>query len=645
MNAKTTRILKEARPLFWPWCAVILTALLPLADPPQLMNLIWVIGILLGIPLLVALPLGNEFQHRTLSLLLSQPVERMEIWGEKLIVTVVAVLTAFLCFYLTLRATGLGQSWEVWAFGGAWIVAITASATFWTLFARSTVGGVVLNIGVQCFVAFTVSRANLAAWLRARGYLSPLNPIAVSGVVFAFLCYAGGMLWLGGRMLARFQATGGMGSDDLLMAGPDVIPGALGGWLRCRPTGTVLNLIRKELRLLRPVWLLSLLAAVGWACLSLFGLLYERRSTENFQIAMVTVGVISTLMIATLAGSLSLGEEMTSGTHAWHLTLPVSARRQWFIKLCMALFAGLVGAGLLPMLIAGPLFGKYHILADINLRVALPLVVVLLSFAAFWCAGVGKGTVSAVLWVLPVMIALFFAGEVGRRAGYAITALFFGRFHPSATLRVANAISSLFKTLAISRYAFWEFFSNRGYITPLVGAVLVPTLLLAAIQSYRIFRAQLQAGVLSMVRNLLPLAMVAFLCTFSLQALVTLELGAQSPESRALFETIRAIQTLPSRAAKLDAAHPLQFTVDDLAKASPLSKSARRWLGDSHITLSLDAPPHQRGFGCAGGPPPSGVSALGYSWYTAIVPLADGTHLFMAFDPVTHQTISLGLCK
>ena len=33
MNAKATRILKEARPLFWPWCAVALAGALPLVYP------------------------------------------------------------------------------------------------------------------------------------------------------------------------------------------------------------------------------------------------------------------------------------------------------------------------------------------------------------------------------------------------------------------------------------------------------------------------------------------------------------------------------------------------------------------------------------------------------------------------------------
>ena len=83
---------------------------------------------------------------------------------------------------------------------------------------------VALNIGVHSFIALAIPWANLADGLRARGYLSPSNLIAVPAAVI--IGYAGVMLWLGGRMLARFQATGGMAGDDLLMAGPDVMPGA-----------------------------------------------------------------------------------------------------------------------------------------------------------------------------------------------------------------------------------------------------------------------------------------------------------------------------------------------------------------------------------------------------------------------------------
>ena len=154
MTTKTTRILKEACPLFRPWCAMIAAGMLPLAGARDL-YMVSVAVLLFGIPLLAALPLGNEFQHRTLSLLLSQPVGRMKVWGEKLSVTAVAVVTLVLLFSLALRATSFHPGRMGLAFAGAWIVAITASATFWTLFTRSTVGGIALNIVVQSILILT----------------------------------------------------------------------------------------------------------------------------------------------------------------------------------------------------------------------------------------------------------------------------------------------------------------------------------------------------------------------------------------------------------------------------------------------------------------------------------------------------------
>jgi hypothetical protein len=346
-------------------------------------------------------------------------------------------------------------------------------------------------------------------------------------------------------------------------------------------------------------------------------------------------------MIAILAGSLSLGEEKTSGTHSWHQTLPVSARRQWFIKLCMALFAGFTGAGLVPLLIAGRLMGP-----EVYVRVKMVLLpgVVLLTFAAFWCACAVKGTVPAVLWALPVMIVLYFACELGQWAGPALTSLFFSRFDPFANVKFAKAVSSMFEILRISRSAFWEFLFSYDYLVPMVWAVAVLTLFLAVIQSYRLFRAQRQDRALSLFRNLLPLAGVTFLCSASLMTFFSFVARAPDQESIALLETTQAIQKFQSRVGKLDAAHPLQLTVDDLAKAYPLSKSARRLLGDSHITLALDEPPHHGQFGCGENSQSHSLSALGYSWYSAVIPLADGSRFFVAFEPVTRSVISAGIC-
>ena len=59
MNAQ--RMYKEARPLFWPWCAVVLAAATPLVPRLHSLVLISNAGFLIGIPLLATLSFGNEF--------------------------------------------------------------------------------------------------------------------------------------------------------------------------------------------------------------------------------------------------------------------------------------------------------------------------------------------------------------------------------------------------------------------------------------------------------------------------------------------------------------------------------------------------------------------------------------------------------
>jgi hypothetical protein len=629
----TQRILKEARPLFLPWCAVALAGALPLVYPFDVRALIILIGFLV-VPLMATLSLGDEFQHRTFSLLLSQPVGRMKIWGEKMSVTVVAIVSAILVFFLALRATSIHPGRLELAFAGAWIVAIIASATFWTLFTRSTVGGVALNIGIQSFISFTIPWTKLTDGLRARGYLAPGSHLVPSAVAIVFLCYAGVMVWLGGRKLARFQATGGMASDDLLMAGPDVMPGALADWFRSRPSGVVLNLIRKELRLLRPVWLISLLAAAGWACLTLLGLLFERGYSRNFETAVIIVGVISTLMIAILAGSMSLGEERTSGTHAWHLTLPVSSPLQWLIKLAVALFASFVGAWLLPALIAGRLFGSTHILADQHFGIRWLLLVLLLTFAAFWCACALNVTVGAVLWVIPVMIAVVLTGIFGGWVAQKLVDLFLPSFDPLA-----------YRGLAIALHKIWWSWRVGGHADLVSTVLLAPALLFAIVQSYRMFRAQPQNSTFSLVRSVWPLAMMVFLWTFSLGAFNTFVDNAAWQVWGLVLETNHAIEkSLPS-ATNSDAMHPLQLTVDDLAKVDPrpyypfpLSESTRRLLRSSRITVIPDKA-HPRGFYCR-------EHSTGIKWttcyYIAAIHLADGTDLFESNEPSTDPNYPYG---
>jgi ABC-type transport system involved in multi-copper enzyme maturation permease subunit len=633
MHSRTTRILKEARPLFWPWCAVTIAGVLSLVEQSHstlmrgdplwvVYNLedIWVPGFTLGIPLLAALSFGNEFQHRTLSLVLSQPVSRMEIWGEKMSVMIAAVLSAALVFCFTGRAA-LQQDPELWVIAGAWMIATIASATFWTLLARSTMGGIAFN-SVNCFIPLV--------WHLRPDWI-PETMTARSAAAFAFLIYTGVMLWLGRRMLARFQVTGGLAGDDLLMAGPDVMPGAMAGWFRCRPTGAVLNLIRKELRLLRPVWLISLLGLLGWICLPIFGYTLERGSVPA-----VLMAVALTPLIAVLAGSLSLGEERTSGTHSWHMTLPVSARLQWLIKLVMAMFTGLVCAVLLPtlaLIAGGFIVGSPLLFVKLDAGKAWLLAVALLSFASFWCACAVNGTVRAALWVFLMMNALVLAVVTGAGLAQELVALVVSRFDLFANFRFTNAVSNI------------QLFVPGAPPTLFVLLLLVPTLLLGVIQSYRLFRTQLQDSTLSVIRYLLPLVIVVFLSIFSAAALDGIARQADQQMWTLFRETHEAIERIQPGTANLDATHPLQLTVEDLAKAFPFSERTRRWLRDSSITVAANKP--RPGPYCCGGNS-RGITFVpdkDYSWYLATIHLPSGSACTVSFQAGRGYGILGGVCE
>jgi len=628
MNAKTTRIFKEVRSLFWPWCAVIIAGVLPLVQPYHPIAETSPFVCFLGIPLLASLALGNEFQYRTLSLLLSQPVNRMEIWGEKLSVTAVAVLAAALVFFLSWRVAGFPLDPREAVIAGAYIIATTAAAAFWTLVARSTLGGLVLNfLFPGCMVLVW---ANLPERIRDTEYpFLPTTSTGVSIAVFAFLGYAGVMIWLGRRKLTRFQVTGGMAGDDLLMAGPRMMPGAWTSWFRCRPTGAVLNLVRKELHLLRPLWLVTLLNVTVWICLVLF------RSAKNpsFTMAMVAMGSL----YAILAGSLSLGEETASGTHSWHMTLPVSARRQWLIKLFMALFAGLVCAALLPILVliaGGTIFGSPFMFVDPKGAAGWLLTVSLLSFASFWCACAVNGTVRAALWFVPAIGAVLFAGRSGEWIAPKLIDLLVSRFDLFSNLRFTNTLSNI------------RVFATGTPPILFVVLLLAPTLLMALIQSYRLFRAPLQGSTLSMVRNLLPLATVAFLCIFSVAALDGLARQASHQMWTMFRETHEAIEEVEPSSAKLDATHPLQLTMEDLVKAAPLSERTQRWLRNSRISVAPGTP-HPGGRYCCAGNSRSIIFApeKTFSSYSATIHLPSGSDCTVSFQAAHGSGILGGVCE
>ncbi len=332
---------------------------------------------------------------------------------------------------------------------------------------------------------------------------------------------------------------------------------------------SVLNLIRKELRLLRPVWLTTLLSLLYLAFAAMFRLLTTfpiHPGAPDFTVGFavfVTLGSLF-LLAPVFAGLLSLGEERASGTQVWHMTLPVSPFRQWLIKLVMAMLAGFAGSVLFPLLVViaiGAVFGSPFLFVDFRELREWMLLVPVLTFAAFWCACAANGTMRASLWVAAVPAAILAARSGG---------MWLGRQVARSTGTVLDHSLSWFH---LSPFAFKTITdSARAGVLWL----FVPALLVALVQSYRLFRIQPEDSALWILRCVAPAAAVTLLWSFSVSA------GFVSSTWEPLSETRQALDKLQPATVKLE------LSGEDLAKNSPLTALTRRWLSGSSIVVVPD---------------------------------------------------------
>ena len=581
MSPTQVRLTKEARALVWPWAAVVLAGALQWVPALAGFARDWLvfagfIGLFLGIPLLGTLSLGHEFQHGTLPLFLSQPVERTRLWAEKLIVVPVAVGSALLVYGPKLRLAFSDGPFRfdepLSQFAGAMsLMVFLCSVTFWTLVARSTVGGMILNTFQIVTGVATAVFINLRVLGENPSPAALGTALYVSGGVAA--AYALLMLWLGRRKFVGFEARGVAASGDFLTESPRM-RGTLEAFLVCRPRGAWSNLVRKEVRLQWPLLLLTALTLLFLVVLVPFRFMPGAAAAQ--WMGTVAVGVTATyaVLVAVLAGTSSLGDERESGTHSWHMTIPFSVRAQWLVKLAVALLMSVVcvqvvvGAG--ELLLGAPYANNENQLPPLFFQLAVPV----LTLAAFWFACAIKGTIRAALWVFPGVVAV----------GLAVTAGF--------DLAFWLGLTSAFGTIAATLYPCPITRDQMNAIVTILRsdfAVLLwalPAVVLGLVQSYRLFRTEAGLSIFSALPRLALLAFAAFLLSFSYDVPALFVYGVEGNARVVLGEVATSIDRMQIDPAELDAANPLELTLEDLARVSPPSEIARRWLEGARITVT-----------------------------------------------------------
>jgi hypothetical protein len=343
------RLSKEFRPLRLPWLVGLAAGLAMLDYRAQEFALVAGVGCA---ALLAAMSMGNEFQQRTFALLLSQPCARRDLWREKLLLlaTLAGTLELMLLLNWGISRNTVSSPHDMLMIG-IFFVAVVCSAPLWTLVARSIIGGMVFSLAGSLLVLLVTAQLGVEKLLGPKFGNEIPDPVYAWAWLITGLIYSGACLLAGWWKFARLELRDAILGESTLLSSAATRQTRWWNCLRIRPAGSLRNLIRKELRLQKPVFVVAAVFSLCWlAALGLHRFAPER---DYVRLVYVMLAAVYIPLALALAGSISLGEERTLGLAAWHLTLPVSARLQWLLKLAVgaavATGLGLVLPGLLAL--------------------------------------------------------------------------------------------------------------------------------------------------------------------------------------------------------------------------------------------------------------------------------------------------------
>jgi hypothetical protein len=565
-----TRLIKEVRTLGWPAIAILAATILPVAgenggEAGALGGWsvrIAMVACFLGTALLVALPFGAEFQQHTLVLLLSQPVTRTRVWMEKgaALLTVLVVVT--FVQYLTVPDKTLTAHSEERVL--VFLALMACSGPIWTLCARSTIGGAAFSLAGLLLVEMGASLA-VRYTTGTELALFANHP----AMVIVRMAYAGLTAWLGWRTFAHYEATGSSGGVGSHFIGS--VPGFQ--ILRSRPQGAFVNLVRKEVRLQQPTFLIAGLFAGCWLAALLVLMASPRPQIADVVLTVLVASYMPLSLI--IAATISVGEETSLGVHAWHLTYPVAPAVQCWIKFGVATaVVALLGLALPLGLVAVAPFAVALPAGELQLP-ALSTTVLLAAgilLIGFWASTLVRHTVRAAvttavaIGVLALVTAV--GGWIGMRLGIG-----------------TELLTSLMGTLQLRPDALHPFalgLTNRRFewLASVVALVVVGTLALrqslAAFGTARIDRGRI-------VRSSAQLAIVAMLTAFFPTAYI--KAAGEQYRSLPVRELTAALQHVSAASIAASGEVPTAVSASELETTELLSEQTRRWLAGSQVFL------------------------------------------------------------
>ncbi len=344
-----TRLIKETRDLLPVVAGAVLLTVLPYVMWRNAAANYGPVIFALPCVILAGVSFGGELQHRTLPLLLSQPVSRSLIWLEKMLVLGAALAV---CTGVAWTGFGLIRWWPlpnpgIWYCRYLALISLCAwcGTPWFTLVTRSGIAGVVFGLAAPAgLTGLSVLAADRWLHYEMLGTEGLYLKWLVSGLL---LIYCAVTLALGYFKFRQLEITDGESADMVL---PEAVEAALAGALGriaskfSRPVG---SLAGKELRLQQASFFIMavfcLLAVIG------AGLYLVR--PEWGEMVMGGDFAVYVLLIPLVVGALAVAEERALRIADWHFTLPPSAWRQWFVKIRVAFSTSLILGLVLPALL------------------------------------------------------------------------------------------------------------------------------------------------------------------------------------------------------------------------------------------------------------------------------------------------------
>jgi len=350
----------------------------------------------LGCAMMGGVCFGGEFQRRTLSLLLSQPVARGVIWREKMwvLATAMAVNLAVCWLCLAIFCPHSVMWWALIAIA----VCIFCGAPAWTLQSRHTLAGTMTALGAPGTLLMLGALVVAAGsrWLSKPFFENPR--LLTFGTTLLLSSYS---IWAYRQGHARFQQLELVETASLepkLPAWAEAALARLLGGISAQFTGPFASLVKKELRLQR----FSYIGAVCFCLLAVAGALIHLWAPEWGAGILAADYSIYLLLIPFVVGAMSVAEERGWGLAEWHLTLPPPAVKQWLVKMAAVLFTAVFLGLLLPAAMICATLGELRGEPVLALALAVQLwLVSLAAYAASFC----RTTMYAILLALGLVVA------------------------------------------------------------------------------------------------------------------------------------------------------------------------------------------------------------------------------------------------